>query len=42
MAFEEGSVPSPRQRHGPPDPAWKLMPFVQDIFGEESEHTGSA
>ena len=42
MAFEEGSVPAPREGHGPPDPAWKSMPFVQDIFGEEREHTGSA
>jgi predicted pyridoxine 5'-phosphate oxidase superfamily flavin-nucleotide-binding protein len=35
MTFEERSVFTPREGHTPPDPAWKSMPFVKDIFEQE-------
>ena len=35
LAVEETSVHIPREGHEPPDPAWKSMPFVKDIFERE-------
>lgn len=42
MAFEEGSIYSPREGHTPPDPAWKSMPFMKDVFDEERRRADSA
>lgn len=38
MVTETPSVYVPREGYTPPDPAWKSMPFVKDIFDGESEH----
>jgi len=35
MALEEPSVYAPRDGYTPPDPPWKSMPFVKDLFDEE-------
>jgi uncharacterized protein len=41
LQFEERSVHSPREGHTPPDPAWKSMPFVKDIFDRERGPDGA-
>jgi hypothetical protein len=35
LSFEGPSVYVPREGYKPPDPLWKSMPFVKDIFDEE-------
>jgi predicted pyridoxine 5'-phosphate oxidase superfamily flavin-nucleotide-binding protein len=35
MVTETPSVYVPRKGYTPPDPAWKSMPFVKDVFDEE-------
>lgn len=35
LTMEERSVYVPRKGHVPPDPAWKSMSFVKDIFDRE-------
>jgi uncharacterized protein len=35
LSLEEPSVYVPRKGYSPPDPAWKSMPFVKDIFDQE-------
>jgi hypothetical protein len=35
LSLEETSVYVPREGYRPPDPPWKSMPFVKDIFEEE-------
>ncbi len=41
MAMEEASVYTPREGHTPPDPDWKSMPFVKDVFEAERDDKGS-
>jgi hypothetical protein len=40
LAGEETSVYVPRDGYSPPDPPWKSMPFVKDVFDEEREQSG--
>jgi uncharacterized protein len=40
MAFEEISAYVPRDGHAPPEPPWKSMPFVKDVFDEERGRSG--
>ncbi len=40
LSFEEPSVYVPREGYKPPDPPWKSMPFVKDIFDEECGQSG--
>jgi hypothetical protein len=35
LALEEASAYVPREDYRPPEPPWKSMPFVKDIFDEE-------
>ena len=35
LSLDEPSVYLPRESYKPPDPPWKSMPFVKDIFDEE-------
>jgi predicted pyridoxine 5'-phosphate oxidase superfamily flavin-nucleotide-binding protein len=35
LSLEEPSIYVPREGYRPPDPPWKLMPFVKDIFETE-------
>lgn len=37
LATEEPSVYVPRENHSPPDPDWKSMTFVKDVFDKERE-----
>ena len=37
LATEKSSVYSPRENYSPPDPDWKSMPFVKDVFDRERE-----
>ena len=37
--LEEPSIYAPREGYSPPDPAWKSMPFVKDIFDDERSAT---
>jgi uncharacterized protein len=37
LSLEETSVYVPREGYRPPDPPWKSMPFVKDIFEEEQQ-----
>lgn len=37
LATEKSSVYSPRENYSPPDPDWKSMPFVKDVFDKERE-----
>ena len=41
LATEESSVYLPRDGYSPPDPTWKSMPFVKDVFDREREGSGS-
>src|SRR5262245_14937362 len=38
-SFEEPSIYVPREDYNPPDPPWKSMPFVKDIFDRERSVT---
>ena len=40
LAQGEASVYVPRQGYTPPDPPWKSMPFVKDIFDAEGRSEG--
>ena len=40
LSSEEPSVYVPREGYKPPDPLWKSMPFVKDIFDEECGQSG--
>jgi uncharacterized protein len=40
LSFEEPSVYVPREGYKPPDPLWKSMHFVKDIFDEECGQSG--
>ncbi|MGY9056393.1 MAG: pyridoxamine 5'-phosphate oxidase family protein [Alphaproteobacteria bacterium] len=35
MGVEDASIYSPREGYEPPDPPWKSMDFVKDVFDEE-------
>jgi uncharacterized protein len=39
FSLEEPSIYVPREGSSPPDPAWKSMPFVKDIFDKERSVT---
>lgn len=37
MSLEQGSVFNPREGHTPPDPGWKSMDWVKDVFDAEAD-----
>jgi uncharacterized protein len=39
LSLEEPSVYVPREGYKPPDPPWKSMPMVKDIFDKERGHS---
>lgn len=39
LALEEPSIYVPGDGYTPPDPAWKSMPFMKDIFDRERERS---
>ena len=39
LSLEEPSVYVPREGYKPPDPPWKSMPIVKDIFDKERGHS---
>lgn len=39
LTIQENSIYTPRRDYEPPDPVWKSMPFVKDIFEEENDRT---
>lgn len=39
LALQERSIYTPRKGHTPPDPPWKSMPFVKDIFDSERDRS---
>jgi hypothetical protein len=42
MTLEAYSTYTPRDGYGPPDPRWKSMSFVEDVFEHERRHERSS